>query len=228
MTIDVVMPALDESATIAANVAAAKACRFVREVIVVDDGSTDGTAAVAEAAGARVVRRAGGGSKALAMAAGVAASDAGALLFVDADCVGLTSAHLDAICAPFTEGRADMSLGFFDYGAVLNRLVRRLSPITGERVLHRWIWNAVPREKLDGYTIELRLNEVVAERRLRTVGRTMRGVSHRTKREKHGVVEGIRRTWFMFRDLATMLRPFGDLRWRAYRWYLRGLSIERD
>src|SRR5688572_28192214 len=112
MTIDVVMPARDESATIAANVAAAKGCRFVRDVIVVDDGSTDGTADAAEAAGARVVRRARGGSKALAMAAGVAETDAEALLFVDADCVGLTSGHLDAICAPFAEGRADMSLGF--------------------------------------------------------------------------------------------------------------------
>jgi len=162
------------------------------------------------------------------MAAGVAETDADALLFVDADCVGLTSDHLDAICAPFAEGRADMSLGFFDYGSVFNRLVRRLPPITGERVLHRWIWEAVPPEKLDGYTIELRLNEVVAERRLRTIGRTMRGVSHRTKRDKHGVVEGVRRTWWMFRDLFTMLRPFGDLRWRAYGWYLRGLSIEKE
>ena len=227
MTIDAVMPARDESATIATNVAAAKACRFVRDVIVVDDGSTDGTADLAEAAGARVVRRARGGSKALAMAAGVAATDADALLFVDADCVGLMPEHLDEICAPFAEGRADMSLGFFDYGVALNRFIRRLPPITGERVLHRWIWDAVPPEKLDGYTIELRLNEVVAEQRLRTVGRTMRGVFHRTKRDKHGIVEGLRRTWGMWRDLFSMLRPFGDLRWRAYGWYLRGLSIEK-
>jgi cellulose synthase/poly-beta-1,6-N-acetylglucosamine synthase-like glycosyltransferase len=36
--IDVVVPARDESPTVAANVGAALGCRYVREVIVVDDG----------------------------------------------------------------------------------------------------------------------------------------------------------------------------------------------
>ena len=33
-------------------------------------------------------------------------------------------------------------------------------------------------------TLEVRINEVIAERRLRTVARTMKGVYHRTKRAK--------------------------------------------
>lgn len=50
----VVIPAFNESARIAAVVAACREC-FPR-VIVVDDGSTDGTAQVAQAAGAHVLR----------------------------------------------------------------------------------------------------------------------------------------------------------------------------
>jgi glucosyl-3-phosphoglycerate synthase len=61
VTIDVVMAARNESATISANIAAAKGCRFARDVIVVDDGSEDGTADVADVAGAQVVRRERGG-----------------------------------------------------------------------------------------------------------------------------------------------------------------------
>src|SRR3954471_4244449 len=116
-TIDVIMPARDEAPTVAENVAAALECHHVRDVIVIDDGSTDGTGDIAAAAGAKVIAVEGSaGSKARERARGVQASDAEAFLFVDADCPGLTAAHLDAICEPFLEGRAQLSIGAFDYG----------------------------------------------------------------------------------------------------------------
>jgi glycosyltransferase involved in cell wall biosynthesis len=227
-TIDVIMPARDEALTVADNVAAARACQYVREVIVVDDGSADDTADRAREAGAKVLTRENSdGSKAHAMAAGVAASDAAAFLFVDADCTSLTGAHLDAICEPFLAGRAVLSLGAFDYGRFWNPMVLRWPPLTGERIIPRWVWDAIPPHKLDGYTIEVRINEVIAERRLRTTARTMRGVYHRTKRVKHGRWEGVVRTWDMYRELIAMVWPIGDVRWRTYWFYLRGLTVER-
>jgi glycosyltransferase involved in cell wall biosynthesis len=205
-------------------VTACLGCSWAGNVIVVDDGSDDATAEKAAAAGARVVRVEGsGGSKADAMYAGVEASIADAILFVDADCLGLTSDHLDELCRPFADARAVMSLGFFDYG-VLNPLVRRLPPITGERVLPRWVFDAVPAHKKEGWKIEIAINEVVAERRLPTVARTMRGVTHRTKREKLGRVEGYMATWRMFREVVGMVN---HVRWRGYWFYLRNLTVER-
>jgi len=214
--------------TVADNVVAALESRYVREVIVVDDGSTDATGDVARAAGAKlIVREDSEGSKAHAMDDGVAASDAAAILFVDADCIGLTSSHLDAICKPFVEGGAVMSLGAFDYGRFWNPLVLRWPPLTGERIVPRWVWEAIPPQKLDGYTIEIRINEVVAERRLPTFARTMRGVFHRTKRDKHGRWEGVLRTLDMYRHLVAMVWPFGDVHVRTYWFYLRALTVER-
>jgi glycosyltransferase involved in cell wall biosynthesis len=225
MTIDAVVPARNEETTVAAVVTACLGCAYVREVIVVDDASDDATADVASAAGAKVISRAGDGSKAHAMEAGVAASDADAILFVDADCLGLTTRHLDDICEPFVAGRAVMSIGWFDYG-LWNPLVRRLAPTTGERVIPRWVFEAIPSYKLDGYTIELMINEVVAEGRHPTAARTMRGVTHRTKRDKYGWVDGVRETWRMFWELVGVhLR--GVIRLRTYWFYLRGLTIER-
>ncbi|MGI8759499.1 MAG: glycosyltransferase [Acidimicrobiales bacterium] len=227
-TIDVVMPARDEVATVAANVAAALGCRFVREVLVVDDGSIDGTGERAAAAGDKVLRRDGAcGSKALAMAAGVAATDAAAILFVDADCTDLAAAHLDDVCVPFVEGRATMSIGFFDYGPFWNWVVLRCPPLSGQRVLAREVFEAVPPTKLKGYTIEVRLNEVVCEARLPFSVRTMAGTYHRTKRDKVGRRRGLAQTWQMYKALVSLLVPLGDIRWRTYWFYLRDSTIER-
>src|SRR6478672_6585545 len=56
--VSVCLPAKDEEATIAAIVDEAVRLDIVDEVVVLDDGSTDDTAAVAHDAGARVVSEA--------------------------------------------------------------------------------------------------------------------------------------------------------------------------
>jgi glycosyltransferase involved in cell wall biosynthesis len=225
--IDCIIPARNESETVADVVQICRACDYVREVVVVDDGSSDDTGELARAAGAKVIRRephpTGEGSKAHAMQAGVVASDAEWLLFVDADLLGLETRHLDAICRPAVEGRAAMSLGTFDYG-FWNELVLRFPPTTGERIVPRWVFEAIPPQKLDGYTIEVMINEVIAEGRLPTVARVMDGVTHRTKREKFGRIEGWKRTWQMFTELWSL---WGVCRKRTYWFYLRDLTIER-
>jgi glycosyltransferase involved in cell wall biosynthesis len=227
--VSVIVPARDSADTVARTLDHLAAQEFdgSYEVIVVDDGSTDGTAEIAAAAGAKVVHRepvAGRGSKAHALEAGVQASDADAFLFCDADLVGITAAHLDGICRPYVEGRATMSVGWFDYG-LWNPIVLRLAPTTGERIVPRWVWDAVPESKRQGYSIEVMINEVIAEGHLPTTARILHGVTHRTKRDKLGRRTGRRETWRMFWHLIG-LPVTGVVRWRTMWFYWQGLTIE--
>jgi len=82
----VLIPAFCEEKTVGEVVAAAHA--YVRDVIVVDDASTDETAARAEAAGATVIRRSVNGGKGAALVEGFKAvleQDFDAVITMDAD-----------------------------------------------------------------------------------------------------------------------------------------------
>jgi glycosyltransferase involved in cell wall biosynthesis len=87
--VSVVVPARDAQSTLARCLDALGAQTVAAEVIVVDNGSRDGTAALAEAhpAVSRVIRRERGAGPGAARNDGVGASSAPAIAFTDADCV---------------------------------------------------------------------------------------------------------------------------------------------
>jgi glycosyltransferase involved in cell wall biosynthesis len=92
-TVSVVIPARNESGTIGRLVHAVRRqppAGWAAEVVVVDDGSTDGTAAAARAAGASVIElgpRPAGGNPAMARNRGALAATGDPLVFLDADCL---------------------------------------------------------------------------------------------------------------------------------------------
>lgn len=113
-----VVPCKDEADRIGATVAAVAALDVVTRVVVVDDGSSDGTTAAAEAAGADVVRHPVNRGKAAALRTGVArvreleaaaGEQPAALLFVDGD-LQETAAALGVLTDAVLDGSADMTI----------------------------------------------------------------------------------------------------------------------
>ena len=92
-TVSVIVPARNEARTIGTLIRAVHEQAphgWAVEVVLVDDGSTDDTAAVAQAAGARVLelgQRRGGGNPAVARNRGAQVATGDPLVFLDADCL---------------------------------------------------------------------------------------------------------------------------------------------
>lgn len=107
--VSVVIPARNEEQRIGMVIRAVLAQRAAGrdvDVLVVDDGSSDGTAAVARSAGARVIRLHGeSGNPAAARNQGAAACSGDPIVFLDADCVPATG-WLEALLVAHARGAA--------------------------------------------------------------------------------------------------------------------------
>jgi glycosyltransferase involved in cell wall biosynthesis len=84
-SLSIVIPAKNEAGTVGALVTRLRAALPQAEVIVVDDGSSDDTGALATAAGARVVRHPVSRGNGAAIKAGARAATGEVLAFMDAD-----------------------------------------------------------------------------------------------------------------------------------------------
>lgn len=131
MGITVIIPALDEEQAIGTVVNEVPR-DLVSEIIVVDNGSIDRTAEVAEAAGARVIREPMRGYGAACLAGAMAASHADVLVFLDGDRSD-DPREMPVVLAPLLDGRADLVIGsrtagFTEKGALTSqqRLGNRL------------------------------------------------------------------------------------------------------
>lgn len=114
--ISVVIPVLNEAKRLASVIEFARRDPAVHEVIVVDDGSTDGSPEIAQAAGARVITSTLLG-KGASMEDGMRAASNDVLLYLDGDLQGLADDLVQRLTAPLLRGEADFVKAKFQRAA---------------------------------------------------------------------------------------------------------------
>lgn len=200
MRVGAVVPAHNEADRVGESVRALLGTGRIDRVLVVDDGSEDGTAEVARAAGACVHRLARNRGKGYALSEGIARSEGEIVLLADAD-LGSCAAKLSALIDAVEEG-ADLAIASFRTSGgfgIAKRLARSSirwlggktmeSPLSGQRAIARRALEALipfPR----GWGVEVAMTvralwngltvvEVPLALEHRATGRSLAGFRHR-------------------------------------------------
>jgi glycosyltransferase involved in cell wall biosynthesis len=196
MGISVVVPAFNEAGRISSVLRPILASEWIDDVIVVDDGSDDGTADEARQFPVQVVTLPENRGKAAALDYGVSLAKNDTFLFLDADLVGLTTAHVDKLIRAYQDGNLDMAVGVFANGRRNTDIAQKINPYaSGQRMLNRKQWSRAKQcveevEEVD-FGIEIALSRLAAKEDWAKAYVKLEGVTHVLKEEKRGLKQGM-------------------------------------
>lgn len=200
----IIVPAYNEASRIDAVLRAVTQSKLATEVIVVDDGSIDGTAARAGAhSGVTVVKLPHNMGKGGAMLEGVKSTKAPIILFIDADLVGLKAEHADSIIEPLLAGCWDMCVGVFRAGSFWSDAAQRIGPhLSGQRAIKRELFLGVPYLADIRMGVEVAINKHAKASHARITRIALRGVANYHKERKMGFIRGSRARIQMYSEIA--------------------------
>jgi GT2 family glycosyltransferase len=218
MRITCIIPAYNEANRIAEVLKVALDHPSLSEIIMVDDGSTDGTAEQALKASAlyghfQLIRHETNRGKSSAIATGIEEATGDLLLFLDSDLKGLGLQEISALIKPVTEGDADVALS-------LRRNAPRLwhwlgvDYISGERIMPRSLLSAHTEtiRNLRGFGLEVFLNTLWIQQNLRLSVVEWPAVKSTPKWQKLGWLRGALADVNMLADMFATVGPTVALR----------------
>ena len=215
-----IIPAYNEYGRIGRVLSVLLQAQFVDEVIVVDDGSTDGMDAevIRISQGdprLKLIRHPTNRGKGQAILTGYRASSSPVVLLLDADLMYLTVQHLEALVEPVLAGDADMTVGLFKHGFVWTDLSHLATPwLSGQRCLRAALMRHLPAQAAQGYGFETCLSILARQEKWRVKYVSWLGVTHPMGILPRSGWSGLRRKGKMYRDILIS-------------WLLIGLGLSR-
>ena len=210
MTVTVVIPAFNEERYLGGVLDPLVEIAEISQIIVVSDGSTDNTVAVAQAYNVEVIALSENIGKGGAMAIGLKRAQEEVVLFLDADLIGLSHHHVQQMIQPVVTGKADMTIGIFEGGRLATDMAQVIAPyLSGQRcVKKKWAEQIRDFEK-SGFGAEAALTQFAIENDLIVEEVTLADMSHVMKEEKLGLVRGFAYRMKMYWEIAKNVRIGG-------------------
>lgn len=207
-----IVPAHNEAPRIAAVLQVLTRHPLITEVIVVDDGSRDGTAEVAAAFPVTLLRLSPNRGKTAALAEGLRAARHDLVMLIDSDLTGLSAADITALVMPLRQGRAQATLSLRGNAPRLWRWIG-LDYISGERVFSRALLNGREGDllRLPKFGFEVFLNTLWIAQGLRVAVVDWPGVASPAKAAKRGLWPGLAADAAMLADMFRTIRPTAAL-----------------
>jgi polyisoprenyl-phosphate glycosyltransferase len=207
LAVAAVVPAFNEAEGIEKVLTVLQQVSCLDEIIIVDDGSDDNTLEIIHQtvmANPRmhIIHHESNLGKGHALFTGWRATDADCLLFIDADLINLTPAHVQDLINPVRENQAQMTYGLFRGGHWDTDLSHIITPwLTGQRCLRRELLEDVPEEAAQGYGFETALTLAAQKHKWTSRSIRLQGVSHPIKERHRGLLKGIQNRASMWRQI---------------------------
>jgi glycosyltransferase involved in cell wall biosynthesis len=195
-SIAAIIPAYNEAERIEAVLSAATQVSLFSQIIVVDDGSSDGTPGVARQWQRRdprieLVRLEKNQGKATAIATGAHQAAGDIVTLLDADLIGLEPGQIRQLIYPVLHRQCVMTLGLFRHGRPSTDVMHRHLPfLSGQRCLRWSLFEDIFRVPTAGWSLETALNLHAWYHQYPTRRIPLNGVTHAMRPEKQPGLQG--------------------------------------
>jgi glycosyltransferase involved in cell wall biosynthesis len=215
-SVALIIPAYNEAGRVGAVVEAVCGVKILDEIILIDDGSTDGTGKEAEEIAHfdtrfRVFRHSKNVGKGQSIFHGWQISKSQIIAILDADLKNLHPDHIEALIMPVVNDEVDMTVGVFKGGYWRADMAHWLTPwLSGQRCLRSHLMHKVSPDAAKGYGIETAITIAAHQNNWRFKRVPLIGVTHPLGEIPRGGYHGwktkmvmfyqIGRAWFLTRE----------------------------
>lgn len=175
----------------------------ISHILVIDDGSTDGTAEIARRYPVEVISYSPNRGKGAALQAGIAHIGTSRYwIFIDGDLINLKQSHIDDLLTPLEENPdVAMTVGVFKGGRNITDLAHRYFGIlNGQRGLADFYVGSLPDLSWSRFGVEIFLSKYASYKGFQVAYPYLKGLTHHTKESKFGFAKGFPYRLQMFKE----------------------------